>query len=183
VTTIFGRKCHYPRVTASNPSERAFNRRPPTALMGIWYRTVDGAGGLDEVRAIPFDAAKIVRPHHMVSGPERLLPVFRFHTNLPAMKTRELSKVRIPSLITGPEYPFSTQSETFLIVSLAERSINTMPPAIAATETSERLFPAGPVFSFENPSAKTRAPRNVETKLIIRNPLTPSACTGASEIV
>ena len=46
---------------------------------------VDGAGGLDEVRAIPFDAAKIVRPHHMVSGPERLLPVFRFHTNLPAM--------------------------------------------------------------------------------------------------
>ena len=83
---------------------------------------------------------KIVRPHHMVSGPERLLPVFRFHTNLPAMKTRELSKVRIPSLITGPEYPFSTQSETFLIVSLAERSINTMPPAIAATETSERLL-------------------------------------------
>ena len=94
---------------------------------------VDGAGGLDEVRAIPFDAAKIVRPHHMVSGPERLLPVFRFHTNLPAMKTREPSKVRIPSLITGPEYPFSTQSETFLIASLAERSINTMPPAIAAT--------------------------------------------------
>jgi DNA polymerase family A len=27
VTTIFGRKCHYPRVTASNPSERAFNDR------------------------------------------------------------------------------------------------------------------------------------------------------------
>ncbi len=27
VTTIFGRKCHYPRVTASNPSERAFNER------------------------------------------------------------------------------------------------------------------------------------------------------------
>ena len=48
---------------------------------------------------------------HMVSGPERLLPVFRFHTNLPVMKTRELSKVRIPSLITGPEYPFSTQSD------------------------------------------------------------------------
>ncbi|HEX3496428.1 MAG TPA: DNA polymerase I [Methylocella sp.] len=27
VSTIFGRKCHYPRVTASNPSERAFNER------------------------------------------------------------------------------------------------------------------------------------------------------------
>jgi DNA polymerase-1 len=27
VTTIFGRKCHYPRVTASNPSERALNER------------------------------------------------------------------------------------------------------------------------------------------------------------
>ncbi len=27
VTTIFGRKCHYPRATASNPSERAFNER------------------------------------------------------------------------------------------------------------------------------------------------------------
>jgi DNA polymerase-1 len=27
VTTIFGRKCHYPRVTASNPSECAFNER------------------------------------------------------------------------------------------------------------------------------------------------------------
>ncbi len=27
VTTLFGRKCHYPRVTASNPSERAFNER------------------------------------------------------------------------------------------------------------------------------------------------------------
>jgi DNA polymerase I len=27
VTTIFGRKCHYPRVLASNPSERAFNER------------------------------------------------------------------------------------------------------------------------------------------------------------
>ncbi|MGH6856396.1 MAG: DNA polymerase I, partial [Methylocella sp.] len=27
VTTIFGRKCHYPRVTAANPSERAFNER------------------------------------------------------------------------------------------------------------------------------------------------------------
>jgi DNA polymerase-1 len=27
VMTIFGRKCHYPRVTASNPSERAFNER------------------------------------------------------------------------------------------------------------------------------------------------------------
>ena len=27
MTTIFGRKCHYPRVTASNPSERAFNER------------------------------------------------------------------------------------------------------------------------------------------------------------
>jgi DNA polymerase I len=27
VTTIFGRKCHYPRVAASNPSERAFNER------------------------------------------------------------------------------------------------------------------------------------------------------------
>ena len=26
-TTIFGRKCHYPRITASNPSERAFNER------------------------------------------------------------------------------------------------------------------------------------------------------------
>ena len=39
------------------------------------------------------------------------------------MKTREPSKVRIPSLIIGPEYPFSTQSETFLIASLAERSM------------------------------------------------------------
>ena len=27
VTTIFGRKCHYPRINASNPSERAFNER------------------------------------------------------------------------------------------------------------------------------------------------------------
>ena len=27
VTTIFGRKCHYPRITAANPSERAFNER------------------------------------------------------------------------------------------------------------------------------------------------------------
>jgi DNA polymerase-1 len=27
VRTIFGRKCHYPRITASNPSERAFNER------------------------------------------------------------------------------------------------------------------------------------------------------------
>lgn len=27
VTTVFGRKCHYPRVTAPNPSERAFNER------------------------------------------------------------------------------------------------------------------------------------------------------------
>ncbi|VFU09030.1 DNA polymerase I [Methylocella tundrae] len=27
VTTIFGRKCHYPRITATNPSERAFNER------------------------------------------------------------------------------------------------------------------------------------------------------------
>ncbi len=27
VTTIFGRKCHYPRIVASNPSERAFNER------------------------------------------------------------------------------------------------------------------------------------------------------------
>jgi DNA polymerase-1 len=27
VTTIFGRKCHYPRITSSNPSERAFNER------------------------------------------------------------------------------------------------------------------------------------------------------------
>jgi DNA polymerase I len=27
VTTIFGRKCHYPRLTSSNPSERAFNER------------------------------------------------------------------------------------------------------------------------------------------------------------
>ncbi|QBR70899.1 DNA polymerase I [Beijerinckiaceae bacterium] len=27
VTTIFGRKCHYLRITASNPSERAFNER------------------------------------------------------------------------------------------------------------------------------------------------------------
>jgi DNA polymerase-1 len=27
VQTIFGRKCHYPRITASNPSERAFNER------------------------------------------------------------------------------------------------------------------------------------------------------------
>src|SRR5262249_50247136 len=27
VTTIFGRKCHYPRVASSNPSERAFNER------------------------------------------------------------------------------------------------------------------------------------------------------------
>ena len=27
VTTLFGRKCHYPRITAANPSERAFNER------------------------------------------------------------------------------------------------------------------------------------------------------------
>src|ERR1700689_2308250 len=27
VTTIFGRKCHYPRISASNPPERAFNER------------------------------------------------------------------------------------------------------------------------------------------------------------
>jgi DNA polymerase-1 len=27
VTTIFGRRCHYPRIMASNPSERAFNER------------------------------------------------------------------------------------------------------------------------------------------------------------
>ncbi|WP_131195713.1 DNA polymerase I [Lichenihabitans psoromatis] len=27
VTTIFGRRCHYPRILASNPSERAFNER------------------------------------------------------------------------------------------------------------------------------------------------------------
>ena len=27
VTTIFGRKCHYPRINASNPAERAFNER------------------------------------------------------------------------------------------------------------------------------------------------------------
>jgi DNA polymerase I len=27
VETIFGRKCHYPRITSSNPSERAFNER------------------------------------------------------------------------------------------------------------------------------------------------------------
>ena len=27
VRTIFGRKCHFPRITASNPSERAFNER------------------------------------------------------------------------------------------------------------------------------------------------------------
>ena len=27
VTTIFGRKCHFPRITAANPSERAFNER------------------------------------------------------------------------------------------------------------------------------------------------------------
>ena len=27
VTTLFGRKCHYPRINASNPSERAFNER------------------------------------------------------------------------------------------------------------------------------------------------------------
>jgi DNA polymerase-1 len=27
VTTLFGRKCHYPRIAASNPSERAFNER------------------------------------------------------------------------------------------------------------------------------------------------------------
>ncbi len=27
VTTLFGRRCHYPRITASNPSERAFNER------------------------------------------------------------------------------------------------------------------------------------------------------------
>jgi DNA polymerase-1 len=27
VTTLFGRKCHYPRISASNPSERAFNER------------------------------------------------------------------------------------------------------------------------------------------------------------
>jgi DNA polymerase I len=27
VTTVFGRKCHFPRINASNPSERAFNER------------------------------------------------------------------------------------------------------------------------------------------------------------
>jgi DNA polymerase-1 len=27
VTTIFGRKCHYPRIASANPSERAFNER------------------------------------------------------------------------------------------------------------------------------------------------------------
>jgi len=27
VSTIFGRKCHFPRINASNPSERAFNER------------------------------------------------------------------------------------------------------------------------------------------------------------
>ena len=27
VTTLFGRKCHYPDITASNPSIRAFNER------------------------------------------------------------------------------------------------------------------------------------------------------------
>jgi DNA polymerase-1 len=27
VSTLFGRKCHYPRITASNASERAFNER------------------------------------------------------------------------------------------------------------------------------------------------------------
>ena len=27
VTTLFGRKCHYPRITSPNPSERAFNER------------------------------------------------------------------------------------------------------------------------------------------------------------
>jgi DNA polymerase-1 len=27
VRTVFGRKCHYPRISASNPSERAFNER------------------------------------------------------------------------------------------------------------------------------------------------------------
>ena len=27
MTTIFGRKCHYPRINASNVSERAFNER------------------------------------------------------------------------------------------------------------------------------------------------------------
>jgi len=27
VTTMFGRKCHYPRITSPNPSERAFNER------------------------------------------------------------------------------------------------------------------------------------------------------------
>jgi DNA polymerase-1 len=27
VTTLFGRKCHYPRIVAANPSERAFNER------------------------------------------------------------------------------------------------------------------------------------------------------------
>jgi len=27
VTTMFGRKCHYPRIASSNPSERAFNER------------------------------------------------------------------------------------------------------------------------------------------------------------
>ncbi len=27
VATIFGRKCHYPQINASNPSERAFNER------------------------------------------------------------------------------------------------------------------------------------------------------------
>jgi len=27
VTTIFGRRCHYPQINSSNPSERAFNER------------------------------------------------------------------------------------------------------------------------------------------------------------
>ena len=27
VTTVFGRKCHYPRINSPNPSERAFNER------------------------------------------------------------------------------------------------------------------------------------------------------------
>src|SRR4029078_13391422 len=28
VTTLFGRKCHYPDISASNPSIRSFNERP-----------------------------------------------------------------------------------------------------------------------------------------------------------
>ena len=109
--------------------------------------------------------------------------MFRFHINLPAMNTRKPSKAIIPSLIAAPEYPFSSQIETFLIVSFPERSINTMPLAIPATGTSDRQSPAWPVFSFDHPIAKTTAPRKVETMLTARNPPVPSPSAGASETV